>query len=226
MLRSSQAEILDDPDYPGPLRADAYRDLTRIHRWLGNTGLILAALRDHPNPLRRVLDVGCGNGEILSQIRHRLGCEVIGVDLRLCECSGVPVVQTDAINEPLPSSDVAISLCLAHHLAEPELIALIRNVGRSSRRFIILDLVRHPLPLALFRVFVAPFVTRVTAVDGCRSIKRSYTPQELARVVTLAVGDSGATFHHTVAPLYRRQVVDIYFPPKTDLYLRNRYDNV
>jgi hypothetical protein len=37
------------------------------------------------------------------------------------------------------------------------LLDLIRNVGRSCRRFILLDLVvRHPLPLALFRL--VPFV--------------------------------------------------------------------
>jgi hypothetical protein len=100
---------------------------------------------------------------------------------------------------------------LGHHLSEGELIGLIRNVGKYCRRFILLDLVRHPIPLGLFRLFVAPFVCRIVVVDGQRSIQRSYTPAELKRITQSALAGSGSSFRHSVTPFYTRQVIDVNY---------------
>lgn len=211
MIRSFELEILDDPNCPQQVRCEAHRDLTRIHCWLGNRRAILKAIRDNPFPVRRVIDIGCGNGDILCHIRKRLGCEVIGVDKRPCEPSQIPILRRDGVRETLPAADIAISLLVAHHLSEQELIALIRNVGRSSRRFILLDLVRHRLPLALFQVFVTPFVSHTVAIDGRTSIRRAYTPEELERIVRAALRGFRASFRHTVDLLRRRQIMDIRY---------------
>jgi hypothetical protein len=98
---------------------------------------------------------------------------------------------------------------MAHHLSESEVEAMIVNVLRSCRRFILLDLVRHPLPLALFIGFVAPFVSMVAAHDGRISVQRAFTPAELRQIVQRAASASGASFGHTVAPCYIRQIADI-----------------
>jgi hypothetical protein len=88
---------------------------------------------------------------------------------------------------------------------------VIRNVGRSCRRFIILDLVRHPLPLGLFRPGIAPLVGRINAEDGRRSIQRSYTPTEFRRIAESALAGTRGTFRHSVAPFYIRQIIDISY---------------
>jgi hypothetical protein len=119
----------------------------------------------------------------------------------------VTMVQADAVHDRLPSADVAYSLCLAHHLSEEELVALIRNVRRSCRRFIVIDPVRHWLPLGLFRAFVAPFFSWVAAADGTTSIRRAYTPDEMKRIVS----STGERFRHSVAPYYSMQMVDITY---------------
>ena len=110
-----------------------------------------------------------------------------------------------------PKTDLAFSMYVGHHLSEQDLIGLIRNVGRFSRRFILLDLVRHPLPLALFRICVAPFVSPVVVADGQVSIRRSYTGTELRELTAEALAGSAACFRHSVAPLYVRQVIDISY---------------
>jgi hypothetical protein len=88
------------------------------------------------------------------------------------------------------------------HPADPKCIPLLPP-------FIVLDLVRHRLPLALFRTFVYPFLGSLNAKDGVTSIRRSYTPQEMRCVVDTALDGSGADVRHTVAPFCIRQVVDI-----------------
>ena len=208
MLRSFEPEILDDPDIPEAAKLRAHRDITRTHRWLGHTAIILRALRGHPQPLRRVLDVGCGYGGLLLEVRKRLSVDVIGVDLAPPAVPLVPIVRADAVRHSLPECDVAFAVCLVHHLTADELVQLIRNVGCSARRFVVLDLVRHPLPLFLFRTFVAPFICRITAHDGMQSIRRSFTGPELRGIVLEAV-DGAATVRHRVAPFFTHQVVDI-----------------
>jgi hypothetical protein len=100
---------------------------------------------------------------------------------------------------------------LCHHLVPADLTRLIQNVGRYCRRFILLDLVRHPLPLTLFRLFVAPWICEIDAEDGGRSIRRSYTPPELRQIVARAVAWPGMRFESKVSPLYFRQVIDISY---------------
>jgi SAM-dependent methyltransferase len=208
MRRSFEPEILDDPSVPEPVKLRAHRDLTRTHRWLGHTRLILRALRCHPHPLRRVMDVGCGHGGLLVEVRRRLAVDVVGVDLFPPSHAPVPIVRADAVRHPLPDCDVAFAVCLVHHLTADELVQLIRNVGLSARRFIVLDLVRHPVPYVLFRTFVAPFVCRVNALDGMQSIRRSFTGPELRALALDAVGGR-ATVRHRVSPFLTHQVVDI-----------------
>ena len=208
MRRSTVPEILDGHFVPEEAARRAHIDLTRAHRWLGHNRTVVRALRRHPYPLRRVLDVGCGHGGLLEEIQLRLGVDVIGMDLRPPRRAPVPVLRGDAIRDPLPPCDAAVAVCLVHHLTREELVELIRNVGRSARRFIVLDLERHPLPLALFRAFVAPFVCRINALDGVQSIRRSYTPFELNAIAHEAVGGRAAVTHR-VAPLYVHQLMDI-----------------
>lgn len=213
MNRCQESELLERDEVPDALAARAYRDLTRIHRYLGDTRLIVGALRRDPLPVRRVLDVGCGHGGVLADVRKQLGVEVVGVDVKSpgARHGSIPIIQADATRDPLPMADVAFSMYLGHHLSDDGLVALIRNVGRSCRRFILLDLVRHRLPLALFRLFVAPLASPIVAIDGRISIRRSYTGSELECLVGKALAGSASRSRHSIAPLWIRQVADISY---------------
>lgn len=209
MQRSFEPEILDGDGVPPDIVERAHRGLRLTHTLLGNRAAILRALRRHGPPIRRVLDVGCGHGAMLADIRTRLHLDVIGADLKPPSQASVPIVQADVTRDPLPRADVAISICLVHHLTDDQVVDLIRNVGRSCRRFIILDLVRSRLPLTLFRIAAPIVLPPVNVADGLQSIRRAYTPHEFRALVTRAIG--GGSFRHTVAPFNIRQMADITY---------------
>ena len=211
MDRTDVPELLEDPTLPADVVAAAYRNLAGTQRFLGNTRAIFRQLRKIRDPIRLIVDIGCGQGALLQEIHKKLGVEVVGFDLRPAPSGSVRIITGNAAVDPLPQADVAISVCVLHHLSEAEIIALIRNVAKSCRRLILLDLVRHWMPLTLFRVFVAPFLHPINAADGLTSVKRAYTPRELRAVVDEAVKGSNARVEHVVAPFYVRQIIDIEF---------------
>ena len=158
-----------------------------------------------------VLDIGCGGGALLDYLRQQHGVEVIGIDRKPPASADVPIIAADAVTEPLPEADVAVCSLVAHHLTPEENIALIRNVARYCRRFIILDLIRHPMPLVLFSIFICPLIGREAAVDGRQSIRRAFTPDEFADLVRKALAGTAGSFSIDVSPLRSRQVIDIRF---------------
>jgi hypothetical protein len=119
------------------------------------------------------------------------------------------IIAANGVSDRLPAADVAFSMYLGHHLSERDLRQLIRNVGRSCRRFLLLDLVRHRLPLTMFKLFMVPVVCPIVATDGQRSIRRSYTPAELMRIARDALAGTRARFRHSTSALYIRQILDI-----------------
>jgi SAM-dependent methyltransferase len=213
MRRSFEEEILDGGGHLPEMLARAHRALSLTHSLLGNHAAILRALRRDGPAVRRVVDIGCGHGGLLEKVQRQIGAEVLGVDLRPPECSlgEFPILQLDAVREVLPRADVAVCVCLAHHLRDEEFVEMIRNVGRTCRRFVILDLVRHRVPLALFSAVAPLCLPRVNVLDGCQSIRRAYTPEEFRALVARALAGTRGNFRHTVAPFWIRQMADVCY---------------
>jgi len=58
---------------------------------------------------------------------------------------------------------------------------------------------------------LAPLVSPIVVADGCVSIRRSYTPDELSRIAREAASGIGARVRHSIAPFYVRQTLDIEY---------------
>ena len=78
-------------------------------------------------------------------------------------------------------------------------------------RTLLLDLVRHRVPLTLFRSFSPLCLPRVNVLDGSQSIRRAWTPVEFRVLVGHALAGTRGTFRHTGAPGWIRQIADIRY---------------
>jgi SAM-dependent methyltransferase len=211
VIRSLEPELMDSPDIAGPVLDKFHRDLARVHKLLGSFPTIERFIRQGSQPTRSVIDIGCGGGALLAYLRRKLHVEVLGIDPKPGHATDIEIIPANAITDPLPQADLAVSSFLAHHLSPQENIALIRNVSRSCKRFIILDLVRHPMPLWLFTIFICPLIGHDAAADGRQSVRRAYTPKEFKAMVESAIAGTAATFQTDVSPLLSRQIIDIRF---------------
>ena len=82
-----------------------------------------------------------------------MGVEAVGVELGVPHTflSDLLVIQADAVRDPLPACDVALAVCVVHHLTDGSVVELSPQCRPVVYALVILDLVRHPLPLVLFR---------------------------------------------------------------------------
>ena len=213
MTRSLEPELMDAPDITGPILDKFHRDLNFVNRCLGTFPTIERLIRRDERSVGRVIDIGCGGGALLEYLKRRLGVEVIGIDPKPPDHATVPIISADAVTARLPEADVAICTLTAHHLTPEQNIALIRNVGRSCRRFVLHDLIRHPLPFVLFTVFLCPLIGREAAVDGRQSIRRAFTRDEFRDLVRTALAGTNGTFTTDVSPFRSRQIIDIRYSP-------------
>ena len=198
------AELMDDPSCdPDRLRATLRRFGT-VNRLVSGWGTVyrhtlaprLAAL-GRP---ARVLDVGCGGGDVVLRLAaeaRRDGLEVewtgIDPDPRSYEVAvergpvdGVTFRCADAatlVGEGL-TFDAVLSNHVLHHLGAelPEFAA--QSLALSHGLVLHSDIARSRLAYALYAIGITPLAPGTfLRTDGLRSIRRSYTAAELAAVL-------------------------------------------
>ena len=166
-------------------------DLRFVNRWLGNRGRFLAAvlpyLRSADRP--RLLDVGCGSGDVAVALRRALGrpLAAVGVDIKLLHLQAAPAellrVVGDAHRLPFAAGtfDVVTASLFLHHFDQSELPDLLRALYALARRALVVnDLRRARVPYVFGQaVFPLLFQSRVSIEDGLISIRSSFREPEL-----------------------------------------------
>jgi len=166
-------------------------DLRFVNRWLGNRGAFLRALRPFleaaPHP--RLLDVGCGSGDMPAAVVRALGRPMlaVGLDAKVLHLQEVPrvvsPVQGDVERLPFrPASfDVVTASLFLHHFGDDALPTLLRCLwGLARRGLVVNDLRRARVPYLFGRALFRPlFSSRVSVADGLLSIRRAFTERDL-----------------------------------------------
>jgi SAM-dependent methyltransferase len=194
------AELLDGPlDDPAALVANL-RDLARLNRFSGGTGLSARALEALGEPAT-ILDVGTGGADIPIALLARAAraeqpLAITATDSRaevlaaartarpaIDRIAGLTLAIADGRSLPYPDGafDVSHASLVLHHLEPDDAIAFLRELRRVARNGIVVnDLVRGRLAWLGTWLAVHTLATgRYTRHDGPLSVRRAYSRPEL-----------------------------------------------
>lgn len=201
-------ELMDDPGCdPVRLRRTLER-FALVNRLVSSWGSVYRThIRPHARAsgrggALRVLDIGCGSGDVLrrlSELARADGIELdaVGIDpdprsldvartqsgthpgIRLRQAHSADLVAEGA------RFDVVVSNHVLHHLSAPELTAVIADSDALSEGLVLhSDIARSRAAYAAYAVAITPLAPgSFLRTDGLRSIRRSWTAPELAEAL-------------------------------------------
>ena len=171
-----------------------------VNRWLGGTRAVLRTLPRllPPDGPLRVLDVGCGSGDVAAALAHQLRArgravrvtvtdlhpQVLGIAReRLGALPDFEFARVDARALPFRAAafDVALMSLTLHHFEDDEPVAVLRELARVARAIVVNDLERNRANYLGARLLAATLWAgnRLTRHDGPLSVRRAFTPGEL-----------------------------------------------
>ena len=203
--RRRGVEYLDDPDFPPHERARALADVGRSNALFGGWSSVWGAIAPFIGQMPRqmtLLDVGTGHGEMAVRVARELGAlgisvTTLGVDVAPSVASAAArtldgALAGDALRLPLRSACADLVICsqMLHHFTEPDVQAILGELNRVSRRFVVIsDLQRSRLAAAGFWLAsIALGFHPVTRHDGVVSVMRGFTIDELYKHLHSAIG--------------------------------------
>jgi ubiquinone/menaquinone biosynthesis C-methylase UbiE len=201
-IRSNEPERIDTGDYTQEEYETFLREIAFINRHFGDKRALQKTLLDEIEVKGlshfSVLDVGCGSGELLRIIADfAAGSDrealLTGIDLNPIsstttqtlsrDYSTISTVQGDALRLPFAddSFDYAISSLFFHHLLDHQIVDVLREMSRVSRRgIVVIDLHRDPVAYIGYKLLCFVFrISELVRHDGSLSIRKGFKRGEL-----------------------------------------------
>jgi SAM-dependent methyltransferase len=200
---------MDQPGLDSARHEHALDALARVNR-LSLTAVrvwreVRSLAREGVRPVR-VLDVACGDGDVIHDVgrrarRHGVAIALTGCDLSPvalarartragAESMGTRFVQADVLRDELPATHHVITSSLfLHHLDEHDAAGLLARMARAAERLLLVQDLRRTrlgyiLAWAALRVLTTSDVART---DGPASVRAAFTVGE-ARSLTEGAG--------------------------------------
>ncbi len=195
MKRRPSLELLDSDAGTEREIAGSLRDLQMFNQWFGGVRttekLVRRALAESRGQSASLLEVAAGAGFVPAQIQERLSPQldltITFLDRARTHLNGSNrAVAGDALALPFADSSFDLVSCnlFVHHLAPDELQRFAREALRVCRvAFVVNDVVRSPIHLALTYAGFPLYRSRITRNDAPASVRQAYTPAELRELL-------------------------------------------
>jgi 2-polyprenyl-3-methyl-5-hydroxy-6-metoxy-1,4-benzoquinol methylase len=201
--RTDDSEIMDDFQLEGDVLKEALDKIAQINQLLGGNKLTLKGveklLKKNPSSnLITIVDVGCGNGDMLRKLadfgyQNNLKLQLIGIDANKFtvnyavdlskEYSNIIYRCEDIFDKSFSELEYDIVLCTLtlHHFKNKEIAKLLMLFNKNSRfGFVVNDLHRNPVAYRLFQALCFVFrLNKMSREDGLTSILRGFKKEEL-----------------------------------------------
>jgi len=203
--RSDEIEIMDDFSINGILLHDTLNKLANINKWLGGNRVTLNGLKkilkNHPKAnLITVIDLGCGDGDMLREVanygkKEGYNFKLIGIDankytIDYAKKLSVNYDEINYLHQDIFSNDfkelsydVALSTLFLHHFSENNIVNILGSVLKKANLGVIVnDLHRHKMAYYLFKLVCLIIQNKMVKQDGLISILRGFKRQDLERI--------------------------------------------
>ena len=201
--RTDEPEIMDDFAMEGEVLRDALDKIAKINQLLGGNQLTLRGVLELIQKIPKtteiiIVDVGCGNGDMLRTLAHfgsknEINFRLIGIDANNFTINHARKLSEDYPNISYKCEDIFdkaftelkydILLCTLtlHHFKEDEILQLMTVFNTNSRIGIVInDLQRSALAYRLFQVLCFVFgLNSMSREDGLVSILRGFKKEDL-----------------------------------------------
>ena len=199
--RCVDPEILDRLPASDPRAIGSRRDLARINALMFQPKITAALLLKHlPQPPRRMLEIGAGDGTFMLSVARRLARHWPNVELTLLdrmdlvtrECrdgfeklgwQAQPVV-ADVFEWVEREGDARFDAITAnlflHHFSDAELSRLLSRLRPVAPIFVATEPLRATFPLAVARLLWAIAANDVTRHDAATSVRAGFAGSELS----------------------------------------------
>ena len=206
--RSTKEELMDDPKIDEKDLNIALADISRANRLLGGNNITINAVvnhikRGHQTKKWVVIDIGCGDGEMLRKLaiyyrKKNIPIRLIGIDNNekcITQAKKLSTVyqEIEFYNEDVLSlskdkfyCDIIICTLTLHHFRDEEIKkVLAKGLELVSGSIIINDIHRNRWSYYLFKIFSFFFIKGYIAKnDGLVSIQRGFKQKELKQFAT------------------------------------------
>jgi SAM-dependent methyltransferase len=195
MKRQPSIELLDSDSGTPHEVAGSLRDLQMFNRWFGGVRatetLIQKALGQTPQKTVSLLEVAGGAGFVPATVKRRLSAQldlnITLLDRARTHLNGIGrSVAGDACALPFADGSFDLVCCnlFVHHLAPDEVQRFAGEALRVCRvAFVINDVIRDPVHLALTYAGFPLYRSRITRNDAPASVRQGYTPDELSELL-------------------------------------------
>ena len=173
--RSSEMEIMDDFTMEGVLFRDTLDKLEIINRFLGGNSVTIKGLEkllenQSKNKIITIVDLGCGNGDIIRDVakfgrKNNYSFKLIGIDANSAaieyaeelskEYKELSFETIDVLSEDFKKQSYDVVLCtlFLHHFKNAQLISFLKTItNKATIGVVVNDLHRHKVAYYLFKL--------------------------------------------------------------------------